>query len=269
MSRQRYVSDELTHFVGRDLMQSMADEERESREAQLYDRLIAILRSGTLATGGKRTGVNADPSIGKEGITVEKVISYNVGSTDLQTMFDPAVVCFCDIPVGDIAIHMSKYSPFGLAFSRNFLLKHGANPVLYLAEDAVIDDDTGQTNRDLFIEEMNKVLMLLTELQLATDKEPGGAPRFPDLEGLPKRISDAAILAHQFLLIRAFAYVKSFRGDSADDDPENFYMEREWRRYGDLDFALDDVCRVYIPKRFARRLREDLPEYYGQVTFAK
>ena len=45
-------------------------------------------------------------------------------------------------------------------------------------------------------------------------------------------------------------------------------MEREWRRYGDLDFTLDDVCRVYLPARFAKRLRSDLPEYYGQVTFA-
>jgi Putative abortive phage resistance protein AbiGi, antitoxin len=243
MSRQRYVSKELTHFVGRALMQEMPEEERESREDLLYERLIAILRGGTLVTGGKKTGVNADPSIGKEGITVEKVVSYNVGSTDLQTMFDPAVVCFCDIPVGDVAIHMSKYSPFGLAFSRKFLLGQGANPVLYLAEDAVIDD-TGQTNGDLFVDEMNEVLKLLTELQFATVKKPEGVPRFPDLDGLPKRISDAAILAHQFLLIRAFSYVKAFRGDSADENPENFYMEREWRRYGDLEFALEDVCRV-------------------------
>ena len=32
--------------------------------------------------------------------------------------------------------------------------------------------------------------------------------------------------------------------------------------------TLDDVSRVYLPKRLARRLRADLPGYYGQVTFA-
>lgn len=266
MKSQRYVSDELTHFVGRDLVQAMPDiSHQEERDEKLYDRLVTILKEEQLVTGGKKTGVNADPSIGKEGITVEHVITYVVGARDLASMFEPSVVCFCDIPVGDIEIHMAKYGPFGLAFSRDFLLERGANPVLYLAEDAKVDDE-GQTFGELFVEEMNHALALLSELQLAS-QNPEGALRYPDLEGLPKRVSDDAMRAHQFLLIRAFSLVKAFRGDSADDDPENYYMEREWRRYGDLDFALGDVCRVYLPERFAKRLRENLPGYHGQVTF--
>lgn len=265
MRLQRYVSDELTHFVGRDLMEDMSDDERDAREGRLYDRLVTILRDGQLVTGGKKTGVNADPSIGKEGITVEHVVTYVVGARSLTTMFEPSVVCFCDIPVGDVGIHMAKYSPFGLAFSRDFLLERGANPVLYLAEDAKVDQ--GQTFGELFVEEMNHALDLLSELQLAK-RQSEGAPPYPDLQGLPKRVSDGAMRAHQFLMIHAFSLVKGFRGDSADEDPENYYMEREWRRYGDLEFALDDVCRIYLPQRFAKRLREDLPDYYGQVTFA-
>jgi len=267
MKSQRYVSDELTHFVGRDLVRAMPDiDQREERDEKLYDRLITILKEEQLVTGGKKTGVNADPSIGKEGITVEHVITYVAGARDLASMFEPSVVCFCDIPVGDIEIHMAKYGSFGLAFSRDFLLERGANPVLYLAEDAKVDDE-GQTFGELFVEEMNHTLALLSELQLAK-QGPEGAPRYPDLEDLPKRVSDDAMRAHQFLLIHAFSLVKAFRGDSADDDPKNYYMEREWRRYGDLDFALNDVCRVYLPERFAKRLREDLPGYHGQVTFA-
>jgi hypothetical protein len=266
MSGQRYVSDELTHFVGRDLTLGAADIEREDLEDQLYGRLLTILKDGQLKTGGRRTGVNADPSIGKEGITVERVVTYEVGSRNLGKMFDPAVICFCDIPVDDLGIHVSKYSPFGLAFPRDFLLARGVNPVLYLAEDAKVDEGGG-TIGDLFIEEMNRALRLLSELQVA-HSHPKGAPRFRDVEGLPPGVPHDATLAHQFLLIRVFSLVKAFRGDSADEDPENYYMEREWRRYGDLDFALDDVSRVYLPKRFAKRLRADLPGYYGQVTFA-
>jgi hypothetical protein len=262
---QRYVSDELTHFVGSDLMKRNSSLNKE-REEQLYARLLKILREEVLVTGGKETGINADPSIGKKGITVERVVSYKVGSTDLATMIDPAVVCFCDIPVGDVDIHMSKYGPFGLAFSREFLLKHGANPVLYLAEDSVINDDE-EKNGELFVKEMNNALLLLSELQWI-EQRPEAAPRFSDLGDPPKRVLDDAMRAHQFLLIHVFSLVKAFRGDSADEDPENYYMEREWRRYGDLDFTLDDVRRIYLPSRFAKRLRVDLPEYYGQLTFA-
>jgi hypothetical protein len=265
VSTQRYVSDELTHFVGRDLMSAGAENKLEDREEQLYERLVVILHEGCLKTGGRRTGVNADPAIGKEGITVERVTTYEVGSDDLSRMFDPAVVCFCDIPVGDIAIHIAKYSPFGLAFSRDHLLDRGTNPVLYLAEDATVDEG-GETFGELFANEMNRVLRLLTELQWARQR-PEGAPRLEGVE-IPKKITDEAMLAHQFLLIRMFSLVKAFRGDAADEDPENFYMEREWRRYGDLEFDIEDVCRVYVPKRFAKRLRTDLPQYYGQVTFS-
>jgi hypothetical protein len=273
MNTQRYVSEELTHFVGSDLMKKTPSSGKalRGREDRLYARLLKILAEGLLATGGKKTGVNADPAIGKEGLTVEHVFTYNVGSTDLARMFEAAVICFCDIPVGDVGIHMSKYSSFGLAFKREFLLKQGANPVMYLAEDSVISEggqgQPAQTNGDLFLEEMNSALVLLSELQWAKQR-PDGAPRFPDMADLPKQVSDDAMRAHQFLLIRMFSFVKAFRGDRSDEDPKNYYMEREWRRYGDLDFGLEDVCRVYIPRRFAKRLREDLPDYYGQVTFA-
>jgi hypothetical protein len=265
VSIQRYVSNELTHFVGGDLMKDAPEREREKREERLYRRLIAILEAGCLKTGGTKTGVNANPSTGKKGMTIRQVVTYKVGSTDLTAMFDPSVICFCDIPVGDVAIHMSKYSPFGLAFRREYLLKRGANPVLYVAEDAKVDEED-QTFGELFVEEMNRALRLLSELQLARQR-PEMAPQLTGVE-VPSTVSDDAMLAHQFLMIRVFSLVKAFRGDSADEDPENYYMEREWRRYGDLDFSLEDVCRVYLPERFAKRLRGDAPDYYGQVTFS-
>lgn len=49
-------------------------------------------------------------------------------------MFSTGVVCFCDIPVGDLAFHARKYSKFGIAFTKAFLLNQGANPVFYIAE---------------------------------------------------------------------------------------------------------------------------------------
>jgi hypothetical protein len=45
-------------------------------------------------------------------------------------------------------------------------------------------------------------------------------------------------------------------------------MEREWRALGDVNFALADVHRVFMPERYAERFRAHLPDYKGQLTFS-
>ena len=45
-------------------------------------------------------------------------------------------ICFCDIPVTDLEIHMTKYSRFGLSFLKDFLVRKGATPVMYVAENS-------------------------------------------------------------------------------------------------------------------------------------
>ena len=63
------------------------------------------------------------------------------------------------------------------------------------------------------------------------------------------------------------SYVKAFDARRSDEDPENFYMEREWRMLGNLNFALGDVYRVLLPEDYAPHLRADIPEYVGQVIY--
>lgn len=70
-----------------------------------------------------------------------------------------------------------------------------------------------------------------------------------------------------FLNVYVFSFLKMFDDTTTDEDPENFYMEREWRVLGDINFELQDVYRVFLPRSYAERFREDLPEYAGQVTF--
>ena len=59
-----------------------------------------------------------------------------------------------------------------------------------------------------------------------------------------------------------------FDSEKDDADEENYYMEREWRVVGPVRFALEDVCRVILPKPLAKRFRADVPGYMGQITFA-
>src|SRR5689334_24442201 len=51
------------------------------------------------------------------------------------------MVCFCDIPVEDLPLHMKKYSQFGLAFSKGFLIGKGATPVFYVSETSLVREN--------------------------------------------------------------------------------------------------------------------------------
>jgi len=70
-----------------------------------------------------------------------------------------------------------------------------------------------------------------------------------------------------FLEFRIFSYIKFLDESLDDDNPENFYMEREWRVVGNLQFDLNDVQRVVIPSSYGGRLRSELPAFIGQLTF--
>ena len=112
---QRYVSAELSHFVGR----GKAEEEQ-------YQLLLHVLKTGWL------THAPHDPTKPRTAsldfsrpISTDEVIKYQV-------------VCFGDIPDTDLAIHVRKYSKFGLAFKRNFLIERGACPVFYVANESPV-----------------------------------------------------------------------------------------------------------------------------------
>src|ERR1051326_2613582 len=111
---QRYVSKELTHFVGARL--TTLDEQ--------YSLLVKILRDGWLGPGEKYYGGNVwyGPQMEKSPSSNEFVEISNMG-------------CFCDIPAVDFAIHMTKYSRFGLAFYKPTLISKGVRPIYYVPRD--------------------------------------------------------------------------------------------------------------------------------------
>ena len=158
------------------------------------------------------------------------------------------MVCFCDIPLRDLDIHIRKYGPFGLAFRRKFLVDQGATPVFYIAADSAVTPGSCLGAR------YDENFAPYGELRIAIHGTPPEA--FPGLSPLMS-----------FLDLRLFSYLKFFDSTKADDDPENFYMEREWRVVGTVKFSVPDVERVIIPRAYGPRLREACPNYNGQVTF--
>jgi hypothetical protein len=120
MSTQRYVSNELTHFVGRGMA-----------ESDQYDLLVnQILKPGWLTFPPHDRRTYRSPT-------------FNLGTTISDgKMITTQVICFCDIPLADLAIHMNKYSHFGVAFRRDFLVALGANPVFYVATNSAVAVDS-------------------------------------------------------------------------------------------------------------------------------
>lgn len=235
---QRYVSEELTHFVGRGLP-----------EEDQYRLLVKVLRSGLLSPEG------ADVA-GHVVVDRAKPLSGNEA-------YAPEAVCLCDIPVGDLDLHIVKYSPFGVAFHKAFAVAQGASPLFYVAADARTSEP-GEGGEARAVTKAERFDAMVREHQRLQDEAAAA------LQGSDART--AALLRRylalqDFLDFEVFSHTKFFRYPNADEDPENYYMEREWRMLGALRFGLDDVRRVILPQRYARDFRGAFPDYAGQLSF--
>jgi len=238
-----YVSKELTHFVAWN---------KETLEEQ-YEVLAKILQMGWLTTTpdapGSPKGLDVLPG---------NKISNN-------RMYHSGAICFCDIPVEDFRIHIAKYSPFGLAFTKTFLLQKGANPIFYIANDSVYGTHrlTGQTvTRGDFFDSMSKGIWhrFADGVQLLQNRP----DLDPEVRQHLERFQQIDALCVHLLL----AYMKLFDVGQDDAAADNFYMEREWRTPVDVQFTLSDVCRIILPKDWETRFRSDFPEYAGELTHA-
>jgi hypothetical protein len=237
-SEQRYISKELTHFIGRDKV---------SNEV-LYQKLCKILKEGLLTT--KFKGVKIDTS---------KKLSE--GEMIIATM-----ICFCDIPLSDMGIHIKKYGPFGLSFTKDFIVKQGGYPVFYVAKNA---RSKLLMNKNILEVADDAVASLISDQvskSIETVKHFDGKTDISDKE--EKQIK-SEIRISSFWADHVLGYIKLFDHTLPDEHPDNVYFEREWRVLGNVKFGLKDIQRILIPKDkdYAERFRKDFPEYYGQLSF--
>jgi len=263
---RRYVSRELTHFAAAALLPD---------ENAQYQALVRILSDGWL----KYSPEQRDSSVG-----ISLTIRHDPKLSSNEK-YVPQCVCFCDIPVADLGIHMRKYGRFALSFRKSFLVPVGARPVYYIPTGAVThtlsarlhcaEDPYGDREGVLpsarladFFDVMaaasaNMGLDFRRRLQDVFGADGEGAPP-EELKAWRSFVWDLwELLGHH-----VFAFAKFFDHERDDTDDRNYYMEREWRLLGDLRFALNDVYRVIIPRKYAAELRSALPQYLGQISFA-
>lgn len=228
MSGQRYVSRELTHFVGKDL-----DHDKDKQ----LELLVKIVKTGLLGRRASAKGA-------AQSLNYAYTRPFELDNGELLGV---PTVCFCDIPVADFSLHVRKYSEFGIAFPKEFLVKQGASPVFYLAENSKYT--YGGSTFHLG----NEYVHMLDRLVESLEEAQKGNPDIFDLK--------------RFLLLRVLSYLKAFDSSLPEDAPDNYYMEREWRVIGKVEFETGDIARIIIPRDFAGQFRERLPEYCGQISF--
>jgi len=246
MHLQRYVSQLLTHFVGRNVK---PDEDQ-------YQLLLRILKSGWLLSSAM---ANEKPESLPNRVK-QTSFSYplDISSSDLNSVFISDVVCFADIPLADLHLHMQKYSLFGISFKKEFLIKKGASPVFYISSDS-IDMSEREANLDtVFRNELQNYLKLSTDFQNS-------------VSGLGRQFtsSETSQFKFQMFFLKHFLCFLKFWKSSKDDlDPDNYYLEREWRIFGGFNFTLDDVERIIIPRQFSKTLKTNIPDFNNEVVFS-
>jgi hypothetical protein len=120
--------------------------------------------------------------------------------------FAVPMVSFCDIKLSDIQYHIASYGKHGIGMSKEWAVRNGLNPVMYISKKSEIAVD--------MISEVKRISSSMGESKdLATRK---GAKKS---------------LMHSFNVLR---YVKNYEGDNLRADgittrDYRFANEREWR----------------------------------------
>lgn len=85
--------------------------------------------------------------------------------------------------------------------------------------------------------------------------------------GVPPAASEAAISAMQSMVLKDFlAFIKPFNCELAHDDKFNYYMEREWRKYGNMKFKESELTKIIVAKGYKERLEKDYPIFRDRIS---
>ena len=136
-------------------------------------------------------------SILKEGFRVKYCEErLKLGNNGFSSAAHP-MVSFCDIPLSNSQQHFDAYGRYGIGLSKDWAIKHGVNPVLYIDRNSLF---------------ANSLFELIKERR----KKNTNLTRKQDLE-----------------ILQIKSYAKNYSGplkrNNVDISSYRFYDEREWR----------------------------------------
>lgn len=238
-----YISNELFHLVGR---RQPTDDEAN------YQILLKVLDSSCVShpphnqdSYSHRIAFNWDKSIFSEELVV------------------PGVTCFGDIPYANLHIHMKKYGKFGLSFSREFLIKYGARPVIYMPlQPSDPYKGWGTIYCESLLLDLEQIWRGFRE-HIVIPVDEGSRSRSMGVK--PTNPKEAALAMDDMFTQQVLAFIKPFNSELQDDHPDNFYLEREWRRFGNLNFKPKDVAHVIVHPNYIERLKTERTIYSNKI----
>lgn len=274
-----YVSNNLTHFVGRSL----------SHDRLRYELLSKIIRDGVLLDPSHiarkdsifRVAIPGDPADGVE-YSSDPNVRHDVGSKlSDNSLVQFEIVCFCDIPLEELAIHCSKYGRFGLAFSKLFLTARGACPVMYIPKPGSFEmtlreyhstsgrmqyEEPRTGDRAALFDDIFKFHnQLLYTRYLILEQ---GVPRAKSTHGVDEIVKKLRTALFYQTGMEAFIFgnLKFFDPNLPSDHIDNYYLEREWRVAGKVRFLREDIQRLLVSPDFVDQARRDFPELADRIT---
>lgn len=187
---------------------------------------------------------------------IEARTAYGIGIAHIQRQDDygedfveeatesQRVVCFTETPLDELSSHLQPsrwgsdfdFRPYGLAFSRQYMMEQGANPVWYL---------NCESGPGISFKWLAKSVWQLVRKAATNDSEEPDAERF-----------NSSQIAH----LTPFMEMMGQWGRSRRD----FSYEREWRYQGDFRFGyLEEPAAVIVPtgqsESFREQMRDDVP----------
>lgn len=239
MTGYDYTSSELFHFVGRN---------EPENHAQNYKTLVSVLTEPGCVSHWphRRDWGSMQLRINPGGSLLNEELIYST------------VTCFADIPRDKLHMHIKKYGHFGVSFLRRLLVKYHARPVMYLPW--FTDDYLGISGRPLILR-IDQIYKALFELSRETSKEETtrGFSQPPRSREETVEETETIFSAH-FL-----GFLKVFNADLPNDHPKNYYMEREWRKFGNLCFEPHDVQTILVADGYKEQSEDKFPVYRGRI----
>lgn len=230
---QDYTTGNVYHFVGH------ADPDNHE---QNFATLIKILKSRKILHSP------GNPCAHEISYTIDK----NASLLD-EKLILPNIICFCDIPFDSLGIHISKYGYFGVAINKQFLAARGARPVMYMPYRK---DDIFSAYGISLIKDIDSIYKKLSEL--ASIEGANISTRI--LGEVP---DDTELKVIKGCFEKDFmAFVKPYYISLERTDDGNYYMEREWRLLGNIEFNYNEniLSHVVIKKGYKNQLLKAIPE---------
>jgi len=235
-----YTSEELFHFVGHT---TPNDDENN------YKNLGLILKSRC---------ISHYPHDGSWG-TASYLANFD-NSLETEELIVPSITCYADIPSNSLSIHVNKYGKFGLGLPRNLLIQFGARPVTYIP----MRSDDWRSNHGLtLLRDIEATVKGFNQHIVKKNTVQQSKPR--SLGKIPDTTQETITCLESMIYKDFLAFIKPFNSELADDDPNNFYMEREWRKYGNMKFEPVNLTKIFVAKGYKERVETDYPEYKNTV----